>query len=142
MITITASSTAEARITVHDLIAGEDPAANENWRVADGLRQMGVKPGDKVACIGESLLTYWAHLAGVRVIAEIETMDIGGFWAADSTVKNRVIETFARTGAKVIVTVPPIALFGRDDLGRMLCADLNGWQKIGSSDHYAYVLSK
>jgi hypothetical protein len=139
VVTITASSTSEARITAHDLIAGEDPAANENWRVADGLRQMGVEPGDKVACIGESLLTYWAHLAGVRVIAEIETMDIASFWAADTTVKKRVIETFARTGAKVIVTVPPVALFGRDDLGRMVCGDLNGWQKIGT-EHYVYVL--
>lgn len=130
VVTVTASSGREARLTAHDLLVGEDTSANETWQVAEGLHQMGFAPGDKVAYIGTSIGAYWAHLAGIRIVADIATPDADSFWAADASVKNRAIEALQRTGAKAIVAVTPPA-----------CADLNGWRRIGNTGYYAYLLS-
>jgi hypothetical protein len=52
---------------------------------------------------------YWAHLAKLRIVAEI--MDTGGgtseFWNASTPVQQQVLDVFAHTGAKVVVTVCP-----------------------------------
>lgn len=131
VVKVTASSNYEASVTASSLIAEEDTSAHEQWLVADGLRQMGVVPGDKVAVIGNSFRAFWAHLAGVRIVAEIKTRDANSFWAVDEPVRSEAIETFARTGAKAIVTEMPA-----------LCAESVGWRKIGNTDYYTYLLSR
>ena len=54
-----------------------------------------------------------------------------GFWAANSITKSKIINAFAKTGAKVIVTN-----------GIPNYASTTGWQMIGSTDRYAYFLQK
>jgi 4-amino-4-deoxy-L-arabinose transferase-like glycosyltransferase len=130
VLTVTASSSSEAYATAHSLIAGEDPSAHKQWRVAEGLHQMGVEPGDKVAVIGDSFSAYWAHLLRLHIVAEISPEDADTFWAADPATQKVAIDTLARTGARVIVTEKPP--FRADPI----------WQKIGNSDYYAYLLSK
>ncbi len=131
VVKVTASSNHEASVTARSLIAGKDTSAHEQWLVADGLRQMGVVPGDKVAVIGYSFTAFWAQLARVRIVAEIRDRDANSFWAVDEPVRSEAIETFARTGAKAIVTEKPA-----------LCAESTGWRKIGNTDYYAYLLSR
>ncbi|MBA2527274.1 MAG: hypothetical protein H0V18_16065 [Pyrinomonadaceae bacterium] len=131
VVKVTASSNHEASVTVSSLIAGEGTSAHEQWLVADGLHQMGVVPGDRVAVIGNSIRAFWGHLAGVRIVAEIKPRDANGFWAVDESVRSEAIETFARTGAKAIVTERPA-----------LCAESAGWRKIGNTNYYAYLLSR
>jgi len=89
----------------------------EHWQVADGLKRIGVQPGDKVAFIGNAFKNSWARLARVRIVAELPRKD--DYWASDSLVKSQVIQTFARTGAKVIITarIPN-------------SASIDGWQEI------------
>jgi hypothetical protein len=123
--------------TVRDLAPGRATrGAREDvqWQVADELSRMGVARGESVASIGNTMFNAWPRLARVRVVAEISTRtggDVEKFWAADAALKRRVIETFARTGARVIVAegIPPWAN----------AAD--GWQRIGATNYYVYFLS-
>jgi len=129
--TTVASSSREAILTTRQLVAGEDRSAHEQWQVADGLGGLGMASGDKVAVIGYPLRAFWAHLAGLQIIAEIHSEDAGTFWEGDLTLKDEVIKTFARTGAKAIVAEkPPSGI------------NLSGWQKIGNTDYYFYLLAR
>ena len=92
---------------------------------------MGVTSGDKVAFIGDSFRAFWAQLLGARVVAEVRRDTVTDFWKATPTVKSDVIDAFARTGVKAVVTeTPPEG------------TDLSGWQKIRQTDYYAYILNR
>jgi hypothetical protein len=126
--TTVASSNREIALTISQLIGGENPAAHEQWQVAEGLREMGVGSGDKVAFIGDSFRAFWAHLAGARVVAEIRRDKVNDFWQANTAAKRGLISAFARAGVKaVVVEKPPPG------------ADLAGWQKIRHTDYYVYL---
>ena len=127
--TTVASSSREVGLTLRQLVRGENPSAHEQWQVAEGLREMGVAPSDKVAFIGDSFRAFWAHLLGVRVTAEIRRDRVIDFWQAGPAVKGDVINAFARTGVKAVVTEdPPVGM------------DMSGWQKIRDTDYYVYLL--
>ena len=130
MIILISTSTAEkAYAAARDLVRKQD--AHVQWQAADGLNRMGVQPGDSVAFMGDPFDPYWARLARVRIVAEIPEGDVDDFWAADQMVKSEVIKTFAGAGAKAIVTtkVPD-------------SASTSGWERIGNTDYYAYILSR
>jgi hypothetical protein len=103
---------------------------NTYWDVAEQLRQMGVQPGDKVASIGFSFDGYWAHLAGVTIVAEIPEGGAGVFWTSDPEVKSKVFQTFAELGAKAVVCnrVPEYS-------------SPAGWQHIGYSTFFVRGLA-
>jgi hypothetical protein len=129
--TVVASSSREAILTARHFMAGEDPSAHEQWQVAEGLREMGMVPGDKVAGIGNSHRAFWAHLRGLRIVAEVRRDSTGSFWEADLTVKDEIIKALARTGAKAIVAdAPPTGM------------DLTGWQRIRATNYYVYMLNQ
>jgi hypothetical protein len=103
---------------------------NIHWDVAEQLRQLGVRPGDKVASIGSGFDAYWAHLAGVTIVAEIPESDAGNFWMADPETKAKVFSLFEKYGAKAVVcnrvqqfTYPP------------------GWTHIGRSIYFTKSLA-
>ena len=76
----------------------------EPWVVAQRLREMEIPPGAEVGCIGGGLDAYWAHLAGVRIIAEIPESEQPHFIAADSARRQQVLALFSSVGAKAVVT--------------------------------------
>lgn len=123
------SSSQEVIQTVRHLTTGENPAAHEHWQVAEGLREIGVVPSDKVAFIGDSFRAFWAHLAGVRIVAEIRRDRVASFWEADLKLRGEVINAFGGTGAKVVVSEKPPP-----------GTDLNGWKKIRDTSYYVYML--
>jgi hypothetical protein len=129
--TIFASSVGEAGATLHYIRTGEDRSTHEQWQIAEGVHQMGIQPGDTVAIIGKSKRAFWANLAGVRIVSEIESADADNFWNASDSIKSKALEVFASTGARVIVAQRPVD-----------CVDVTGWQRIANTDYYAYVLPK
>ena len=122
-------------LTLHDLrdrgrewIRWNDPATHTPWRVAQGVMQMGLQPGDTVAAIGYAV--EWARLAKVRVVAEIPMTEAAKFWSADQRLQARAIQILAHSGAKWIVAekvVGPVPA---------------GWQRVADTDHYVYVGSR
>ena len=131
ILTTVASSSREIGLTLRQVVKGENPAAHEQWQVAEGLRDMGVAPSDKVAFIGDSFRAFWAHLLGTRVVAEIRRDKVIDFWQADAIVKGDVINAFAGTGVKAVVAEKPPA-----------GVDLNGWKQIRDTDYYVYLLNR
>lgn len=131
VLTTVASSSREIGLTARQLLGGEDPEAHEQWQVAEGLRELGVGPGDKVAFIGDSFRAFWAQLLGARVTAEIRRDKVIDFWEADAMMKHDLINAFARTGVKaVVVEKPPPGI------------DLMGAAKIRNTDYYVYMLKR
>ena len=107
----------------------KDSPAHRHWYVAEFLHRMGVQPGDKVASIGRTFDANWAHLAQVKIVAEIPRPVENEFWAANDAVRSQALRTFSKTGAKLIVAerAPSIA------------ATL-GWERIGNTGSYVYAL--
>ena len=107
----------------HMAIPGTGP--NSAWQevvAAEQLQRMGAQPGDKVAVIADGTGAFWAHLAKLRIVAEIMDTNQNSqeFWEAPEEVRQQVYDIFARTHAKLVVTecppCPPITP--------------TGWQKI------------
>ena len=125
-----------AYATARDLVRSESSSASEIWQIADGLARMGVQPGDKVVVVGWAAAEAgWAHLARVKIVAEIMSggwgFDDGDkFWAASETVKAQVYQALAQTDAKVIVAPVP------DSVSPL------GWQQIGNTTHSAFFLKR
>ena len=108
----------------------KDSPAHIQWDVAESLHRMGVQPGDKVASIGRTFDANWAHLAQVKIVAEIPRRVEDEFWAANEAVRSQVLKTFGKTGAKLIVA---------DRVPRY--ASTLGWEKIGHTGFYCLFVA-
>ncbi|MGA7928553.1 MAG: hypothetical protein WCA20_21485 [Candidatus Sulfotelmatobacter sp.] len=99
------------RIATHHLaIPGNGPNSTvQDISAAEKLWRMGLQPGDKVAIIMNGTPAYWAHLAKLRIVAEI--MDTGHgtteFWNSPREVQQHVFDLFAGAHAKLVVTRCP-----------------------------------
>ena len=105
-------------------------SAHVQWQVAEALGAAGVRAGDAVAAMGDALPSYWARLARVKVVVEIRELDDANlFWASDSTGRARVVQLFARAGARVAVAKPLPAW-----------ARLGAWRPLGTTGYYVLDL--
>jgi hypothetical protein len=101
----------------------------EPWVVAQELHTMGIPPGTEVAVIGSAEDTYWAHLSGVRIIAEIPEKEDLRFVAADDARRQQVLALFSSVGAKIVVT------------GNAAVANpAEGWRQIPGTRHFMLEL--
>jgi 4-amino-4-deoxy-L-arabinose transferase-like glycosyltransferase len=107
----------------------KDSPAHIQWYVAEFLHRIGVQPGDKVASVGRTFDANWAHLTQVQIVAEIPHRDENDFWAASDAVRSQALSAFGKTGAKLIVA----------DRAPGIASTL-GWERIGHTGHYVYVL--
>ena len=108
-----------AKLAAKDLLHGHEDEWNQQWMLARELREIGVKPGDRVAYIGSSMDADWARLDGVRIVAEIpviwerqpglmrrvlaNTSEIDDFWHAGMEKRERVYQAFREAGASIAV---------------------------------------
>lgn len=104
------------------------------WDIARQLKQMGVKPGDRVGRIGGLHRVEWARLLHVRVIAEIPRDQAEVFWSSSPAIQAQVIESFSRVGVTAIVAeqIQPAEVFSPSQ----------AWQRIGNGDFYVYLIRK
>ena len=90
---------------VRALVHGQRGSNNANIRVAKGLKELDIQPGDKVASIGDTFLaSRWARVARVHIVAEITPKDAPDYWKAEAPTKAHVREVLASMGVKAIVT--------------------------------------
>jgi hypothetical protein len=101
----------------------------EPWVVAQQLHTMGIPPGTEVGVIGSAGDTYWAHLGGMRIIAEIPEKEDLRFVAADDARRQQVLALFSSVGAKIVVT------------GNAVVANpAEGWRPIPGTRHFMLEL--
>jgi len=70
-------------------------------RIAEGLRTLGIKPGDELATIGYTFDAYYAHAAGTRIIAQIPEAE--EFWGLSAAEREKVKEHLVSIGTKALV---------------------------------------
>jgi hypothetical protein len=99
----------------------------EPWVVAQRLHEMGIAPGTDVGYIGTGLDAYWAHLAGLRIIAEIPDNEQSRFVAAEAARRQRVLALFSSVGAMAVVTRNAEAANSAD-----------GWRPIPGTRHFVW----
>jgi hypothetical protein len=122
-------------VTVFKEAAGDlvrsSRASNLSWQVATELEKCGLQPGQRVAVLGHSTSSdYWAHLAQVRIVADLSEESVPSFWDASDATRARILESLAHTGASFVVTrfQPP-------------ASQISGWHFLGATGYYALPLS-
>ena len=114
-----------------DLAALLRRPVNEEWEAAVELSRRGLQPGDTVALLGKTnMADYWAHLAQVRIVADMPKEAVPDYWEASDEARARILNLFAQTRAKFLVThSPPPA------------SQMQGWLSLGTTGYYALPLS-
>lgn len=105
------------------------PAPFEQWRVAEALYRAGISPGTRVGVIGMGLDAYWAHLAGVRIIAEIPEGDEPIFANAASGPRQAMLAAFATAGASALIT------------DKATVGNSGPWHQLGDTEYYVLALN-
>jgi hypothetical protein len=120
-----------------DAQAWRDP---QIYGAATALRNMGLKPGDEIACIGTTACLYdhyWARIAGLRIFTEIYKPKVEGLVDQMDAMPNRqaVYDLLRGEGARVLV--------GKFDPGEMNSQHPSaaGWVRLGGTDFYALPLT-
>jgi hypothetical protein len=118
--------------TVRAIQARGPYSARNHIEVSDGLKQLGIQPGDKVAVLGDGNWSYWARLGRLKIVATIMGPDTQSFWAASPQQKAKVFQIFAESGARAVVTGdrPPLVTLD------------TGWQPIGTTGYYVRWVSR
>jgi 4-amino-4-deoxy-L-arabinose transferase-like glycosyltransferase len=111
----------------------------EMFGAAQSLQQLGVQPGDEVACMGGYAClnqNYWARLAGVRILTEVYNPNPNLFeqWAGLPN-RAQVLDILRQQDAKVLVAQFDPASLGDDP------AAAQGWIRLDGTDLYAYPLT-
>lgn len=102
---------------------------NLDWKVAEGLRNLGIQPGEKISGLSRVAEAHWARLAGVKIVSEIPLGDENLFWTAPADLRQKILATFAGTGANIVVTINPPP-----------CAIKEGWLPLGTTGFYVFRL--
>lgn len=111
-----------------NLSACARPGMNTQWQIAQTLLGMGLNPGDQVAVLGHTTVAdYWAHLAGLRVTADIPLEEVHSYWSASPQRRAEISSTLAGLGLKAMVSAAAPAI-------------PDGWQPLGDSGYYVHVL--
>lgn len=115
----------------HEGIRVFEHQQHPDWQVAKYLQELGIKKEDRAGYIGYALVDHaWAHVAGVRISAEIPESDVANFWASGEQQREEAMQWIAATSATVVLTrkVPESAM-------------AMGWTKIGDTDYYVLRLA-
>jgi hypothetical protein len=129
LVMILAPALAVAWAVSRDLVAVIVDKPYEPWVVAQQLHIMGIPPGTEVGVIGNAGDTYWAHLGGMRIIAEIPEKEDLRFISANGARKQQILALFSSVGAKIVIT------------GNATVANpAEGWRQIPGTRHFMLEL--
>ncbi|MBM3740192.1 MAG: hypothetical protein FJW39_30935 [Acidobacteria bacterium] len=73
-------------------------ARPDDFAVAARLRELGVRPGDRIAVVGRPFRAFYAHLAGAQVVAEVP--EPSQLW---TTGQPEILDRIRQTGVRAIV---------------------------------------
>jgi hypothetical protein len=100
--------------------------------VAERLHSMGMRPGDRVALIGNGIHeASWARLERVKIVAHVpEELPTGdsaaAFWSSGPQGEQRVLDLLKTTGATAVIADAPPAVLPP------------GWLRVGDTGHAVY----
>ncbi|HEY1657535.1 MAG TPA: hypothetical protein VGG14_04270 [Candidatus Sulfotelmatobacter sp.] len=108
------------------------PTDKDYVRAAEGLRNMGLHAGEKVAIIGDGDVQYWARLGKFKIVAEVFAPDAERmpFWSETWERRRMAYECFRKAGAKAAVVWSPPASVDP------------GWERVGNTNYYVRFLTR
>jgi hypothetical protein len=112
----------------------------DTYRAAKALNDLGVGPGDTIACVGARACIvdhYWVRLAGVRILTELYLPDPPELYPSLASLSNRnqAIEVLRQQGGKVLVGYfPPGLMTGNNPVSA-------GWRELDQTPFYALPLN-
>ncbi len=102
------------------------------WEAAEGLKSMGLKPGDKLAVFAHEPFgeggAFVARLDRVKII--IESRDTGGDWVKDAVATARLTDLLKKNGVRAALWY-----------GNPPTLSAIPWKRLGQTRYYAYFLS-
>ena len=108
--------------------------------IASALVSAGLRPGDRVALIGDGSVAFWAHLAQLRLVAEIPARSASGpshpaldLWESAPEQQQNALKILEGTGAKALVAGSQQSIFGAAP-----SIVPPPWKRIGGTDAYVY----
>ncbi len=109
--------------------------SKETYPAAEGLLKLGVRPGARLACLGDQACypdPYWARLVGAQMFAQVDTLnrDPAELWRGYGN-KAEIVNALKGEGVKVLV-----AMFGP------AAREPEGWVQLGSSNLYALPIGE
>jgi hypothetical protein len=123
-----------------DHLAGRSP---RDATVAAFLLNNGLHQGDQVAVIGDGIYTYWAHLAHLRVVAEIPANASSyqrhpaiDFWQSGKKQQAKALALLQGTGTRAVIADPEGSL--PMPMASIIPAP---WKKIDGTDAYVYFFT-
>jgi len=88
---------------VRRVLRGETDREHNAWLTATRMQQEGVKTGDPIAVAGSAqVATRWAHLARVRIVAEVPLSDATKLWN-DAAARQAATDALRRAGARWVM---------------------------------------
>ena len=120
-----------AIMTLHELWFFDRlaPRGHRHLATANAIRDLGVADGSRIGVIGNGPHSYWAQLAGNRVVAEIMPAEVALYWSLPAGERNRLIDLFRGPGAVAVVA---------DNVPSW--ADTSGWKPVPNG-YWVYSLS-
>jgi 4-amino-4-deoxy-L-arabinose transferase-like glycosyltransferase len=76
---------------------------NAHGEEATFLLSSGLRPGDRVAVIGDGIFAYWARLARLRIVGEVPSRSTLDFWSGSPETRHGILEAFQRAGAVAVI---------------------------------------
>lgn len=119
-----------AIMTLHELWFYDRlaPRGHRHLATSEAIRDLGVADGSRIGVIGNSPHSYWAQLAGNRIVAEIMPAEVALYWSLPAAERTRLLDLFRRPGAVAVVA---------DNVPSW--ADTRGWKPV-ANDYWVYML--
>jgi hypothetical protein len=120
------------RYATHHLI---NPGAGPNSTIedtvaAEQLAHWGARSGDKVAVISDGTGIYWARLAKLRIIAEVNVSGVNQrFWGLTPDSRQRVYDALSRTQARLV-------------MARCPAKSVDGWEPVAGTGDCVFWLQE
>jgi hypothetical protein len=103
---------------------------NVQFEVGQSLLGMGLKPGDQVAFLGNTTISYyWAHLSHLRVTGDIQLTDLYSYWTAPPQKRDEIADSFSENGIKAMVMIGPPMVTDK-------------WQAVSDTGYYVQFLKE
>jgi hypothetical protein len=111
-----------------------DNSSSPPHQIAEGLGQLGIHPGDRVAWIRPQPFDakqnyYWARIADIQISAEIPVGEGDKFWSAPEPVKEQALQALARTGVRALIATSAPAGAVTDE-----------WRPLGKTGYFTLIL--
>ncbi len=94
---------ADTVAAVRAVLRGDRGPGYAAVETARALQALGLRPGDRLASVGNSFEAYWAQIARARIVAEIPEGESDKFWREEEGAQARALDAMTAAGARAVV---------------------------------------